>query len=89
MGLPVGSNRTRETKLNDLGYWMTRRRLVASAKDKGWRKKWLANLETQNAVVGDLYNIPKCGLFGCDDKVKISGNRWKCVACGEITKAVD
>ena len=52
-----------------------------------WRRKWLENLEIQNAVVGDLYDIPKCGLFGCDEKVKISGNRWRCVACGKVTKA--
>ncbi len=67
---------------------MTRRKMVESGKNARWQRKWLENLETQNAVVGDLYDIPKCGLFGCDEKVKISGNRWKCVACGEVTKAV-
>ena len=68
---------------------MTSRKLVKSEKDARWPRKWLENLEIQNAVVGELYDIPKCGLFGCDEKAKISGNRWKCVACGKITKAVE
>jgi len=67
---------------------LTSRKLAKSEKDVRWPRKWLENLETQNAVVGELYDIPKCGLFGCDEKAKISGNRWKCVACGKITKAV-
>ncbi len=67
---------------------MTRRKPVEPGKKASWQRKWLENLETQNAVVGESYDIPKCGIFGCDEKVKTSGNRWKCVACGEITKLV-
>ena len=67
---------------------LTSRKLAKSEKHAHWPRKWLENLETQNAIVGELHDIPKCGLFGCDEKAKISGNRWKCVACGKITKAV-
>ena len=47
-----------------------------------WRK-WLKHWETWNAIVADV-KPPGCGLFGCDEKVKV-GDKWKCVACGKIT----
>jgi len=28
-----------------------------------------------------------CGLFGCDEKVKVRG-KWKCTSCGKITDIV-
>ena len=28
-----------------------------------------------------------CGIFGCDEKIKVQG-RWKCTACGKITDTV-
>ncbi len=37
-------------------------------------------------MAGEI-KMPECGIFGCDEKVKISGGRWKCVACGKITTA--
>ena len=39
--------------------------------------------ETWNAIVADV-KPPRCGLFGCDEKVKV-GDKWRCVACGKIT----
>src|SRR5213594_3413066 len=52
---------------------LTSRKLAKSEKHAHWPRKWLENLEIQNAVVGELYDIPRCGLFGCDEKAKISG----------------
>ncbi len=83
----VGLNRPKGENWRVL-FPLTSRKPAKSEKDARWPRKWLENLETQNAVVGELYDTPKCGLFGCDEKVKISGNRWRCVACGKITKAV-
>jgi hypothetical protein len=45
--------------------------------------KWLEHWETWNAMVGEV-KPPVCGLFGCDEKVKVQG-KWKCVACRKIT----
>jgi hypothetical protein len=59
---------------------------VLPKKDNIDWKKWLEHWDTQTAIVGTI-DVPKCGLFGCDEKVKINGNRWKCTACGKITKA--
>ena len=49
---------------------------------ESWRK-WLEHWETWNAIVAEV-KPPVCGLFGCDEKVKVQG-KWKCVACGKIT----
>jgi hypothetical protein len=48
--------------------------------------KWLEHWETWNAIVAEV-KPPQCGLFGCDEKVKV-GRKWKCVACGKITDIV-
>jgi len=50
-----------------------------------WRK-WLEHWETWNAIVAEV-KPPQCGLFGCDEKVKVQG-KWKCIACGKITDTV-
>lgn len=55
----------------------------ASDREKIDWQKWLAHWETWNAIVADV-KPPVCGLFGCDEKVKV-GDKWKCVACGKIT----
>jgi hypothetical protein len=47
-----------------------------------WRK-WLEHWETWNAIVAEV-KPPQCGLFGCDEKIKVQG-KWKCIACGKIT----
>jgi hypothetical protein len=49
-------------------------------------KKWLEHWETWNAIVGEV-KPPVCGLFGCDEKIKVGG-KWKCVTCGKITDTV-
>jgi hypothetical protein len=48
--------------------------------------KWLEHWETWNAIVADV-KPPTCGIFGCDEKVKVRG-KWKCTACGKITDTV-
>jgi hypothetical protein len=48
--------------------------------------KWLEHWETWNAIVAEV-RPPMCGLFGCDEKVKVRG-KWKCTACGKITDTV-
>ncbi len=53
------------------------------AKDR-WRK-WVEHWETQEAIASEKYNIPQCGLFGCDEKVKTRDGKWRCVACGKIS----
>lgn len=45
--------------------------------------KWLEHWETWNAMVVDV-KPPVCGLFGCDERVKV-GHKWKCVVCGKVT----
>ncbi len=49
--------------------------------------RWLEHWDTWNAIVAEV-RPPTCGIFGCDEKVKIRG-RWKCTACGKITDRVD
>jgi hypothetical protein len=48
--------------------------------------KWLEHWETWNAIIAEV-KPPQCGMFGCDEKVKVRG-KWKCVACGKITDTV-
>jgi hypothetical protein len=48
--------------------------------------KWLEHWETQNAIVAEV-KPPMCGIFGCDEKVKVQG-KWKCTACGKLTDPV-
>jgi len=50
---------------------------------KDWTK-WLKHWDTWSAVVAEV-RPPSCGMFGCDEKVKISRGRWKCIACGKVT----
>jgi hypothetical protein len=52
---------------------------------RSW-EKWLEHWETQNAIVAEV-KPPMCGMFGCDEKVKVQG-KWKCIACGKITDPV-
>jgi hypothetical protein len=54
----------------------------AKPEKTGWGK-WLEHWETWNAIVAEV-KPPQCGLFGCDEKVKV-GEKWKCVVCGKIT----
>ncbi len=46
--------------------------------------EWLKHWDTWSALVADV-RPPSCGMFGCDEKVKISRGRWKCTACGKVT----
>jgi len=48
--------------------------------------KWLEHWETWNAIIAEV-KPPQCGLFGCDEKIKVRG-KWKCVACGKITDTI-
>ncbi len=49
-------------------------------------EKWLEHWETWNAIVAEV-RPPMCGIFGCDEKVKVRG-KWKCTSCGKITDTV-
>jgi hypothetical protein len=46
-------------------------------------EKWLEHWETWNAIVAEV-KPPVCGLFGCDEKIKVQG-KWKCVTCGKMS----
>ena len=48
--------------------------------------KWLEHWDTWNAIVAEV-KPPQCGLFGCDEKIKVRG-KWRCIACGKITDTV-
>ena len=61
----------------------TRQLEARPAEGESWRK-WLEHWETWNAIVAEV-KPPQCGLFGCDEKVKVGG-KWKCTACGKITE---
>jgi len=59
-----------------------KKRTADQGKGTNWGK-WLEHWETWNAIVAEV-KPPTCGLFGCDEKVKVRG-KWKCTACGKIT----
>ncbi len=60
-------------------------RSMSSAKGRkaDW-DEWLKHWDTWSAIVGEI-KLQKCGMYGCDEKVKVRGNKWKCVKCGAIT----
>jgi len=62
-----------------------KKRKMLKSEETNWGK-WLEHWETQNAIVAEV-KPPMCGIFGCDEKIKVKGN-WKCVACGKITDMV-
>jgi hypothetical protein len=62
-----------------------KKRTTNQEKGTNWGK-WLEHWETWNAIVAEV-RPPMCGLFGCDEKVKVRG-KWKCTACGKITDTV-
>jgi hypothetical protein len=62
-----------------------KKRKADQGKGTNWGK-WLEHWETWNAIVAEV-RPPMCGLFGCDEKVKVRG-KWKCTACGKITDTV-
>ena len=60
----------------------TKPRELHRRENASW-SKWMEHWETWNAIVAEV-KPPQCGMFGCDEKVKVRG-KWKCVACGKIT----
>ena len=62
-----------------------KKRIPAQPERVDWQK-WLEHWETWNAIVGEV-KPPQCGLFGCDEKIKVRG-KWKCASCGKITDTV-
>ncbi len=58
-------------------------RAIRRSDKKDW-DMWLKHWDTWSALVADV-RPPSCGMFGCDEKVKISRGRWKCTACGKVT----
>jgi hypothetical protein len=62
------------------------RKTSRSQNQKNEWGKWLEHWETWNAIVAEV-RPPVCGIFGCDEKVKVRG-KWKCTACGKITDTV-
>ena len=70
-------NSPNRLRWNDL-----KKRPPSQPENVSWQK-WLEHWETWNAIVAEV-KPPQCGLFGCDEKVKVQG-RWKCTACGKIT----
>jgi hypothetical protein len=70
-------NSPNKLRPNDL-----KKRIPTQPEKVDWRK-WLEHWETWNAIVAEV-KPPQCGLFGCDEKIKVQG-KWKCIACGKIT----
>ncbi len=59
------------------------KKIIVKSRGDEWQR-WKEHWDAKCALAGEI-KLPKCGIFGCDEKVKISGNRWKCVTCGKVT----
>jgi len=75
--VPPTANSANKLRRNDL-----KKRIPVQPEKVDWRR-WLEHWETWNAIVAEV-KPPQCGLFGCDEKVKVRG-KWKCTSCGKIT----